>query len=109
MTISYVDTYLSCPDMPTLEQFARGFTACTPIRPGIAATAQTTDPVTGAIIPAQAAIGDPSLYYVCVRSTFDISLAIPAQNAFAAASNGAYQNVSVCDAATGKAIAGVFS
>lgn len=91
----YIDTYVACADKDTLETFARPFVNYIQPQQGKAATEETTDEE-GGTIPAHAAVGDPSLWYTCVRATFDLSASVTSP-------------LSVVDAATGVAVVGVFA
>ena len=89
-----IDTYISHPDKAALEIFAANFMNFIPVHQGQAAIAadNTATPPTSA----QAAKGDPALFYTCIRATFDISSLV--QSPF-----------SVVDAVTGSGVVGVFA
>ena len=74
------DIYVSYADGPTLEIFANAFTSHVPCVQGVAATPDiaavyAADGVTVLTPeqPAQAAKGDPSLWYTLIRAPFDIT------------------------------------
>lgn len=92
--MSYIDIYVSHPDLPTLEAFAGNFVNHTPIMQGQAAVAEddsTTPPTL-----ARPAKGDPKLFYTCVRATFDITPLIQSP-------------LTVVDPVTGANVVGVFA
>ena len=75
--IAYIDAYVSGPDYNALEDFASGFVAHIPTQQGRAAIPASIDAF-GNIIPEIKAAGDTSLYYTCIRSTFDLQAYITA-------------------------------
>lgn len=97
MTVTYIDTYISCPDETALAAFTLDHAPASyiPVQPGRTAVPAGTDAYDNPT-PAIAAAGDPSLYYTCLRTTADISGFIVSPMA-------------VVDAATGQAVVGVFA
>jgi hypothetical protein len=90
-----IDTYVSAATKSSLENFIESLPASsprTPICPGIASSTASTDEY-GNAIAAHAAIGDPALFYTCVRT--DNEPVLP-------------DGVTVVDATIGKQIVGVF-
>ncbi|MDE1902189.1 MAG: hypothetical protein KGI37_11220 [Alphaproteobacteria bacterium] len=89
---TYIDTYVACTDRGALEIFASGFTAHIPSQAGrVAQTVTNPDGTTTTI----AAAGNPSLFYTCIRSTFDVTPYVVSP-------------MVIVDAATGQAVCGVF-
>lgn len=92
---TYIDTYISGPDRDALETFARGFTAHIPAQAGRAFVPAGMD-AEGNLTPETPEVGDPALFYTCIRSTFDVSRFISAP-------------MTVADDTTGKDVVGVFA
>ena len=86
----YIDTYIACADKTTLEAFAAMFTTKTPMLQGRVAQVATEES------PAVEQVGDPSLWYVGIRATVDLSPVVKAP-------------LSVVPAETGAAVVGVFA
>jgi len=74
---AYIDTYVSHADKSVLETFASNFFNYIPVNQG------------------QTGKGDPSLFYTCIRTTFDISPLVVAPFA-------------IVDAVTGASVVGVW-
>jgi hypothetical protein len=91
----YIDTYVSGPVQADLETFARNFVNQITVTQGVAATEEVTN-ADGVVTPAQAAKGDPALWYTCIRTTFSISASIQSP-------------LAVVDDATGKSVVGVWA
>jgi hypothetical protein len=66
----YTDTYIAHSDQSVLQNFLKSFVNYIPCRTGRAATEAATDE-NGNFVPAQSSVGDPALYYSCIRTTFD--------------------------------------
>ena len=90
----YIDTYISSPSQSSLENFASNFLNNTPVSAGVAEIIAdlTNDPP----IDPQPAKGDPNLFYVCIRSSVDISALV-------------IFPFSIVDQSTGASIVGVFA
>ena len=86
----YHDTYVSSPDLETLTEFLSMFVNYIQPSQGRDATPGTED------TPAQEAVGDPSLWYSCVRGVADIAPIIPA-------------NIHVVPVEEGSAVCGVWA
>ena len=91
---TYIDTYVSDTDKADLETFARNFVNYIPVERGVQAQPadDTTNPPTRAIEQR----GDPSLFYTCVRATFNIAPLVAG-------------NMRVVDPETGASVVGVFA
>lgn len=88
-----IDTYLSASDEQTLSAFGAGFLNVIGPASGRAAIAAGTDNA-GTIINAIPAAGDPSLWYLAIRSNDAI---VPPSN------------ISMCDLLIGSAVLGVWA
>ena len=91
--ITYIDTYISGPDKTELETFARNFVNYIPVECGV--PAQPEDNTASPPTPAIEQHGDPSLFYTCIRATFDISPLVSG-------------NMRVVDSEIGESVVGVF-
>lgn len=85
-----IDTYLMADSFDALATFCASFRNIQGPAPGRAETAETTDE-SGNVIPAQAAAGDPAKFYACVRAPVSVE-----------------DSMDVCDAATGRAVLGIW-
>ncbi len=87
-----IDSYLIASDGDKLATFCAAYKNV--LGPATGRDALPESTCEGVTMPAQAAVGDPANFYACVRSQSELSL--PA-------------GVSVCDAATGRAVCGVWA
>lgn len=71
----YIDTYISSDDLELLTKFTEQFRNSIPVQKGREA-ANEIDLGDGMIVPAQEQIGDPEMFYTCVRSNFPIQLPV---------------------------------
>lgn len=70
MTV-YIDTYVSHPSRDALEAYAAPFVNYIPLLPGRAAEEAYTDE--DGYHPAIEQLGDPNLWYTCIRTNRDLT------------------------------------
>lgn len=66
-----IDTYLCSGDKGAIEALCQKFSNVLGPVPGLCATAEQTMSE-DILVPAQEAIGDPSVYYACIRTDSEV-------------------------------------